>query len=181
VTFKERSVTPPQSLFNFKVGITGYTTKSHICRAILESIAFQTKAVLEAMRKDSGHGLKQLNVDGGLSQSQEMMQIQADTLTISIHRPEMTEITALGAAIAAGLATGVWKDMKSMEDAFADHHREDRFDGKLDEKARAKKWELWEWGVEKSFGWVKEELEELQDLTDGTKGANGTNGEERPN
>jgi glycerol kinase len=178
---KEPSVAPPQSLFDIKVGITGYTTKSHICRAILESIAFQTKAVLEAMRKDSGHSLKQLAVDGGLSQSQEMMQIQADALTISIHRPEMTEITALGAAMAAGLATGVWKDIKSMEAAFAEHHREDRFEGMLDDKARAKKWELWEWGVEKSFGWVKEELQEVQDPISGNNSTNGSNGGERPN
>jgi glycerol kinase len=130
------------------------------------------------MRKDSGHGLKQLNVDGGLSQSQEMMQIQADALTISIHRPEMTEITALGAAIAAGLAAGVWRDVKSMETVFGEHHREDRFEGRLDNEARGKKWALWEWGVEKSFGWVKDELQEVQDHTNGT---NGTNGEERPN
>jgi glycerol kinase len=130
------------------------------------------------MRKDSGHSLKQLNVDGGLSQSQEMMQIQADALTIAIHRPEMTEITALGAAIAAGLATGVWSDVNSMEAVFGEHHREDRFEGRLDDKARGKKWTLWERGVEKSFGWVKEEPQDVQDPANGT---NGTNGEERPN
>lgn len=91
------------------------------------------------------------------------MQIQADTLTISIHRPEMTEITALGAAIAAGLAKGVWKDVPTMQKAFAEHHKEDVFNGNLDDKQRKKKWELWEWGVQRSFGWVKEELQELQE------------------
>jgi len=158
-----------------KVGITGYTTKSHICRAILESIAFQTKAVLGAMRKDSGQELKELNVpsnksrlltwqvDGGLSQSEEMMQIQANMLNISIHRPEMTEITALGAAIAAGLAKGVWKDVVEMEKAFENHHIEDVFTGEWDETQIKKRWDLWEWGVQKSFGWVRDGLQDLSE------------------
>jgi glycerol kinase len=91
-----------------------------------------------------------------------MMQIQSDILTISIHRPEMTEITALGAAIAAGIATGVWKDLEHLDKAFGEVHNEDVFNGNLSEKEREKKWELWEWGVERSFGWVKEELEDVQ-------------------
>jgi glycerol kinase len=91
-----------------------------------------------------------------------MMQVQADTLTISLHRPEMTEITALGAAIAAGLSTGLWKDIKEMETTFGEVHKEDVFEGKLSEKERKKKWELWEWGVEKSLGWIKEDLKEVQ-------------------
>ena len=133
------------------------------------------------MRKDSGHELKELNVhspksrlltwqvDGGLSQSQEMMQIQADTLNISIHRPEMAEITALGAAIAAGLAKGVWKDVVEMEKALEDHHKEDVFNGRLDENQRRKRWDLWEWGVQKSFGWVKDGLQDLQESDDKEK------------
>lgn len=167
------------------VGITGYTTKHHICRAILESIAFQTRAILEAMLKDSGHELKQLNVppfpsvtleqfpaasmvltrlqvDGGLCQSEAMMQVQADVLTISLHRPAMTEVTALGAAIAAGLATGVWKDIKAMEEALGEEHLEDVFSGRVSEEERRRKWELWEWGVERSLGWVREGLEDVQ-------------------
>jgi glycerol kinase len=91
-----------------------------------------------------------------------MMQIQSDALTISIHRPEMTEITALGAAIAAGLATGVWKDLKDMESKFGEVHTEDVFIGLSSEEERKKKWELWEWGVERSFGWVKEGLKDVQ-------------------
>ena len=128
------------------------------------------------MLKDSGHKLKQLNVlysspsypnakvDGGLSQSEEMMQVQADVLTISIHRPEMTEITALGAAIAAGFATGVWKDLKDMESKFGKVHNEDVFTGRLSEEERKKKWELWEWGVERSYGWVKGGLTDFQEM-----------------
>ena len=91
-----------------------------------------------------------------------MMQVQADVLTISLHRPEMTEITALGAAIAAGLATGLWKDVEEMTTVLGEVHDEDVFEGKLSEKERKKKWELWEWGVERSLGWVKEDLKQIQ-------------------
>lgn len=91
------------------------------------------------------------------------MQIQSDVLTISIHRPEMTEITALGAAIAAGFATGVWKDIKDMEAKFGKVHKEDVFTGGLSEEERKKNWELWEWGVERSLGWVKEGLKDVQE------------------
>ena len=88
-----------------------------------------------------------------------MMQVQADALTISLHRPEMTEVTALGAGIAAGLATGLWKDVYEMEKALGEVHKEDVFEGKLSEKERKKKWELWERGVEKSLGWLKEDVQ----------------------
>ena len=97
-----------------------------------------------------------------------MMQIQSDVLTISLHRPEMTEITALGAAIAAGLATKVWKNLDDMERMFGEVHKEDVFNGRLSDEERGKKWELWEWGVERSLGWIKEGLEDLQKET--TKG-----------
>jgi len=92
-----------------------------------------------------------------------MMQIQSDVLTISLHRPEMTEITALGAAIAAGLATNVWKDLTYMEKEFGQVHKEDVFSGGISDEERKKKWELWEWGVERSYGWIKEGLNELQE------------------
>jgi glycerol kinase len=90
------------------------------------------------------------------------MQIQSDLLTISVHRPGMTEVTALGAAIAAGLATGVWDDLEAMQSAFGEVHQEDVFTGKLSEEERQKKWELWERGVERSLGWIKEGLEDVQ-------------------
>jgi glycerol kinase len=93
-----------------------------------------------------------------------MMQIQSDVLTISVHRPEMTEVTALGAAIAAGIAIGVWKDLEDMETAFGDVHKEDVFTGLLNDEQRQKKWDLWNWGVERSFGWVTEKLEDVQNV-----------------
>ena len=102
-----------------------------------------------------------------------MMQIQSDVLKISLCRPEMTEITALGAAIAAGLATDVWKDLEEMQKAFGTVHKEDVFTGKLSEEEKEKKWELWEWGVERSLGWIKEGLEnKFLRSTDGTEKSN---------
>jgi|SRR5579862_6585540 len=108
-----------------------------------------------------------IQVDGGLSQSQAMMQIQSDVLTIPLHRPRMTEVTALGAAIAAGMATGVWKDLEAMEAALGEVHEEDVFEGRLSDEERKKKWELWEWGVERSLGWIKEGLESVQTIERG--------------
>jgi len=91
-----------------------------------------------------------------------MMQCQADVLTISLYRPKMTEITALGAAIAAGIAVGVWKDIEHMQSALGEVHEEDQFTGNVSDVERAKKWEMWEWGVERSYGWLREGLELVQ-------------------
>ncbi|KAJ2538735.1 Glycerol kinase, partial [Coemansia sp. RSA 1933] len=92
------------------VGLTQYATRGHIARATLESVCYQSHAILDAMRKDSGHELRRLRVDGGMTNSEQAMQIQADILGIEVVRPEMRETTALGAALAAGLGVGVWKD-----------------------------------------------------------------------
>lgn len=96
------------------LGITQYTSKGHIARAALDAACFQTKAILDAMEKDSGQKLERLAVDGGMSNSDLAMQTQADLIQIPISRPEMRETTALGAAFAAGLAVGVWKDLEEM-------------------------------------------------------------------
>src|SRR5436190_21717639 len=102
-----------------------------------------------------------------------MMQIQSDVLTISLYRPEMVDSTALGAAIAAGLATNVWEDLEEMQKDFGTVHKEDVFIGKLNEEEREKKWESWEWGVERSLGWIKEDLEnKFPESTDGTEKSN---------
>lgn len=86
------------------------------------------------------------------------MQIQSDVLTISVHRPGMTESTAMGAAMAAGLATGVWRNLEEMENALAESQKEDVFTGQLSQEERERKWNLWERAVEKSLGWVREDL-----------------------
>ncbi|CAG8457446.1 14683_t:CDS:2 [Acaulospora colombiana] len=97
------------------VGITQYTNRNHIARATLEAACYQTKAILDAMNSDSGHPLKSLKVDGGMTNSDLCMQIQANILGIEVERPEMRETTALGAAIAAGYAVGVWKSLSELD------------------------------------------------------------------
>ena len=91
-------------------GLTRGANRAHLVRAALESIAYQTYDVLKLMENDSGVQIHDLAVDGGATANQFLMQFQADLLNIPIHRPEMAELTALGAAFLAGLATGVWRD-----------------------------------------------------------------------
>ena len=93
------------------VGLTRGSTTAHIARAALDSIAFQTFEVLQAMEKDSGIDIRELRVDGGATVNNNLMQFQADLLQASVIRPEITETTALGAAYLAGLATGYWKNI----------------------------------------------------------------------
>jgi glycerol kinase len=93
------------------VGITRGSTSAHIARAALDSIAFQTLEVLQAMEKDSGIEIKELRVDGGATVNNNLMQFQSDLLQASVIRPKITETTALGAAYLAGLAVGYWKNM----------------------------------------------------------------------
>jgi glycerol kinase len=92
-------------------GITRGTTASHLARAAVESIAFQTMEVLKAMEADSGHSIKELRVDGGATANDMLMQFQADLLDTTVIRPKVTEVTALGAAYLAGLAIGYWNSM----------------------------------------------------------------------
>ena len=92
------------------VGMTRYVNKGHIARAVLEATAFQTREVLDAMEKDSGVRLTALKVDGGMVFNELLMQFQADILNVPVIRPKVSETTALGAAYAAGLAVGFWKD-----------------------------------------------------------------------
>jgi glycerol kinase len=88
-----------------------------------------------------------------------MMQIQADILKIPLYRPKMTEVTALGAAIAAGIAVGVWDDLSNMRKILSEEQVEDTFTSRLNDKERKRKADLWDWGVERSLGWVREELQ----------------------
>lgn len=104
------------------VGITRGTSKAHIARAALESIAFQTMDVLHAMEADAGTPIKELRVDGGATADNLLMQIQADIINTSVIRPEVTEVTALGAAYLAGLAIGYWKNIEEIEQQW----KEDR-------------------------------------------------------
>ncbi len=96
------------------VGLTRFITKGHIARAALEATAYQTREVLDAMEKDSGVRLKALKVDGGMVRNELLMQFQADILDVPVIRPKVAETTALGAAYAAGLAVGFWKDFEEL-------------------------------------------------------------------
>jgi glycerol kinase len=97
------------------VGITRGTTAAHLARAAVESIAYQTRDVLKAMEADAGLGIKELRVDGGATANNLLMQFQADLLNCKVIRPEITETTALGAAYLAGLATGFWESVESIQ------------------------------------------------------------------
>jgi glycerol kinase len=134
------------------VGLTQHTKKAHIARATLEATCYQTKAILDAMTSDSGHKLESLAVDGGLSNSDLCMQTQADVSGIPVIRPAMRETTALGAAIAAGLATGVWEELEDLAEVNADGRKV--FEPNWEEEKRNGKYGKWEQAVEMSRGWV---------------------------
>jgi glycerol kinase len=97
------------------VGLTRGTSKAHIARAALESIAYQTMDVLRSMEADSSSSIKELRVDGGATANNLLMQIQADILGVNVIRPQVTETTAAGAAYFAGLATGFWKSTEDIK------------------------------------------------------------------
>jgi glycerol kinase len=97
------------------VGLTRYVNKGHFARAALEATAYQTKEILDAMRLDSGQALSRLKVDGGMVANDTLMQFQSDLLGVPVIRPETIETTALGAAYAAGLAVGFWKDTDELK------------------------------------------------------------------
>lgn len=135
------------------IGITRGTTREHIIRATLESIAYQSRDVFEAMKADAGIELKVLQVDGGVSVSPFGMQFQADILGIPVNRPAVTETTAMGAAHLAGLAAGVWIDKMDIRKDFA---QGTTFLPTMDEKTRESKYAGWKKAVERSRNWMSE-------------------------
>ncbi|KAI7856970.1 hypothetical protein BDC45DRAFT_544467 [Circinella umbellata] len=136
-------------------GITQYTNRNHIARATLEAACYQSKAILDAMNQESGKPLKSLKVDGGMSNSDLAMQIQSDILGIQVDRPAMRETTALGSAIAAGLAVGVWKDVHDMDKVNTENRS--LFISKITQEKREKLYDGWKEAVKRSFGWAKNE------------------------
>ena len=134
------------------VGITRSTTKGHIARATLESIAFQTSDVLQAMMDDSGVSLSELRVDGGASQNNMLMQFQADILGVPVVRPKVTETTALGAAYLAGLAVGFW----STQEEIAKQWQVDRrFEPQMPSAQRDALVMNWQRAVRKARAWIR--------------------------
>jgi glycerol kinase len=133
------------------VGMTRYVNKGHIARAALEATAFQTREVLDAMEKDSGVTLKSLKVDGGMVFNELLMQFQADILNVPVIRPKVAETTALGAAYAAGLAVGFWKDFDELR---ANWGRDKEWSPRMDEAVREKFYSGWKKAVTRTFDWI---------------------------
>ncbi|MFD8169061.1 glycerol kinase GlpK, partial [Streptomyces cellulosae] len=134
------------------VGLSRYNTGGHIARATLEAICYQSRDVVEAMEQDSGVHLDVLKVDGGVTANDLCMQIQADVLGVPVSRPVVAETTALGAAYAAGLATGFWSD----EAELRTHWQESkRWEPSWDEDRRRQGYTDWKRAVERTLDWVK--------------------------
>ena len=134
------------------VGMTRYVNKGHIARAALEATAYQTREVLDAMEVDSGVKLTSLKVDGGMVFNELLMQFQADVLGVSVVRPKVAETTALGAAYAAGLAVGFWKDYDELRSNWG---RDKEWQPVMDEETRKKLYSGWKKAVTKTFDWVE--------------------------
>ena len=134
------------------VGITRGVNKYHIIRATLESIAYQVNDVLEAMKADSGIALSSLNVDGGASANNFLMQVQADIINAPVNRPSFVETTAMGAAYLAGLASGYWK---SKEEIANNRSTDKIFLPSVCEELRLSRIKGWNKAVKYSYGWAK--------------------------
>jgi glycerol kinase len=133
------------------VGLTRYVNKSHIARAVLEATAYQTREVLDAMEKDSGVKLTALKVDGGMVFNELLMQFQADLLDVPVIRPKVAETTALGAAYAAGLAVGFWKDYDELR---ANWGKDKEWTPKMDASRRTSLYAGWKKAVTRTFDWI---------------------------
>jgi len=134
------------------VGMTRYVNKGHIARAALEATAYQTREALDAMEKDSGVKLTALKVDGGMVFNELLMQFQSDILNVPVVRPKVAETTALGAAYAAGLAVGFWKDFDELKNNWG---RDKEWKPAMDSKQRKKLYSGWKKAVTRTFDWVE--------------------------
>ena len=133
------------------VGMTRYVNKGHIARAALEATAYQTREVLDAMEADSGVKLTALKVDGGMVFDELLMQFQSDILNVPVVRPKVAETTALGAAYAAGLAVGFWKDFDELKSNWG---RDKEWQPAMDENVREKLYSGWKKAVTRTFDWT---------------------------
>ncbi len=135
------------------VGLTRGTKVAHLARAALESIAFQTRDLIEAMQKDAGLPLEALRVDGGASANNLLLQFQADILGVRVHRPVVAETTALGAAYLAGLAVGYWEDI---DDIRRNWVLDREFTPQMPESDRDSRYQQWRRAVGRSLAWAQE-------------------------
>ena len=134
-------------------GLTRGSSNSHIARAALDSIAYQTYDVLKAMEADSGIQIKELRVDGGATINNQLMQFQSDILNCKVVRPKITETTALGAAYLAGLAVGYWKNIEDIQHQW---QVDKTFSPSLDEDKRNELVKGWQRAVKASISWANE-------------------------
>ena len=132
-------------------GLTRYAGKGHLARAVLEATAFQTREVLEAMERDSGIKLDSLRVDGGMVANNLLMQFQADVLNRPVVRPVIKETTALGAAYAAGLGVGFYKNVDDLRANWSIDHT---WEPNLNSEKREQMYRLWKKAVTRSFDWA---------------------------
>ncbi|MGW5418411.1 glycerol kinase GlpK, partial [Actinomadura geliboluensis] len=133
------------------VGLSRFNTNAHLARATLESICYQSRDVVEAMRQDSGVTLDVLKVDGGVTANELCMQLQADILGVPVSRPVVAETTALGAAYAAGLAVGFWHTTDELRQNW---NEDKRWNPTWDEDQRESGYAGWKKAVERTYGWV---------------------------
>lgn len=133
------------------VGLTRGTNASHIIRATLESIAYQSKDVIEAMQADSGIPLQALRVDGGASANNFLMQFQSDILGVNVERPATLEVTALGAAFLAGLAVGYWSGLDDVRNRL---HIERVFEPSADKEKQVQRYKGWKKAVSRALQWI---------------------------
>lgn len=133
------------------VGLTRYVNKGHIARAVLESTAYQTREVLDAMENDSQVKLASLKVDGGMVVNELLMQFQADILNVPVVKPRIAETTALGAAYAAGLAVGFWQNLDELKKNWG---QDKEWKPNMSEETRAQLYARWKKAVSRTFDWL---------------------------
>ena len=135
------------------VGMTRGTRREHIVRATLESIAYQTRDVAEAMEADSGIDMQTLRVDGGAVKNNYLCQLQSDIIDTDIARPEVDETTALGSAYAAGLAVGYWSDL---DELTANWQIDREFEPEMENDEADKMYDRWSDAVDRSRDWARD-------------------------
>jgi glycerol kinase len=134
------------------VGLTRFVNRGHIARAVLEATAYQTREVMDAMQKDSGVQLTALKVDGGMVINDLLMQFQSDMLGVPVVRPRVAETTALGAAYAAGLAVGYWKNFSELR---ANWGVDREWQPNMDEETRSRLFASWKKAVTRTLNWIE--------------------------
>ncbi|MCW2951581.1 MAG: glycerol kinase [Conexibacter sp.] len=136
------------------IGLTAYTNRGHIARAVLESTAWQSREVVDAANEAAEAPFRELRVDGGMVGNELLMQFQADVLGVPTIRPKVSETTALGAAYAAGIACGVWQ---SAEDVTRNWGEDKRWEPQMDSAEVEQRYGRWKEAVQRTFGWAKPE------------------------